>query len=112
MLTKTDLSSIDKIVKKRVRQEVEAEGKNIRDDSRSELRSTRMRIQEDVRELSDRTKNLEVRTNSLEKEMKKGFKKIEKSLEKTSDFLDREDLKSKKRIKRIEKHLNLKPISP
>ena len=37
--------------------------------------------------------------------IKKGVKKLQKGLAKTSDFLDREDLKTVKRVRKIEEHL-------
>lgn len=122
MLTKTDLKEIDKIIQKRVREEVEAEGKNIKDSLGIDIRTSRMRIQEDVRELSSRVKNLEIRIGRLEKTtqrvkkditvIKKDLQRIEKKMEKSVDFIDREYLETKNRVERIEKHLNLKPISP
>ncbi len=116
MLTKTDLSQIKGIVKsetkKIVRQEIEAEGKNIRDDSRSELRSARMRIQEDVRELSGRIKNLEIRVNSMGREMKKEFKKVREEIKNSVNFLDKDYVRLKSKVERIKTHLKLESISP
>lgn len=121
MLTKTDILAIDKIVQKRVREEVETEGKNIKDSLGSDIRTSRMRIQEDVRELSNRVKNLEVGTGRLEKTsaivkkdiatVKKSLASIEKKIDKSVDFIDREYLALQKKVERIEKHLKLEPLS-
>ena len=111
MLTKTDLKQIDKVIGKRIREEVEAEGKNTRDQLKSDIISLRMRLREEIAELANRTKNLEVGTNNLKKEMIKGFKNVNTRLEKTTDFLDRDNLAIKKRVQIIEKHLHLPPAS-
>ena len=121
MLTKTDLKEIDKIIQKRVREEVEAEGKNIKDGLGTDIRTSRMRIQEDIRELSSRVKNIEITIGRLEKTtqtvekdiavIKKDLQRIEKKIDKSVDFIDREYLELKKRVERIEKHLKLEPLS-
>lgn len=76
MLTKTDLQAIDKLVSKRIREEIEAEGRNIRDELKSDIISSRIRIQQEIRDLADRIKNLEIRINSLGKDIKKDFQKL------------------------------------
>lgn len=100
MLTKTDLSAIEKIVRKVsgvvVREEIEAEGENIRSEVMSEIKLAGMRSATELREINDRLKNLEITS-----------KKIQTDLRKTSDFLDRENLKVVKRVDKIENHLSL-----
>ena len=103
MLTKTDLKEIRKIV----RVEVEAEGRNIRDELKNDLITSRIRIQQEIRELGDRTKNLEVRMNIFEKNMEKAFNKLNKRFTELFDFLDKDQLRTSKRVRRIEEHLNL-----
>lgn len=110
MLTRTDLQSIDKLVSKRIREEIEAEGRNIRDELKSDIISSRIRIQQEIRDLADRIKNLEIRTNSLEKDIKKDFQKLNKRFTDLFDFLDKDQLKTSKRVERIEQHLNLSTI--
>lgn len=119
MLTKTDLQAIDKLFSKRVREEIEAEGRNIREELRSDIIETRVRIQQDIRELADRTKNLEIRTNGSEKkledlgkETKQGFRKLNKRFTDLFDFLDKDLMKTAKKVKRIEEHLHIEPTSP
>ena len=103
MLTKTDLKQMQKLL----REEAEAEGRNIRNELQSDIRESRVRIQQDIRELSDRMKHLEIRVNNAEKETKKGFQKINNRLTELFDFLDKDLMKTSKRVERIEKHLGL-----
>ncbi len=90
MLNKTDLSQIKKIV----REEVEAEGENIRSEINGEIKLAGIRTATELREVNTRLKNLEIIT-----------RKIQKDLVKTSDFLDKENLKTVKRVRKIEDHL-------
>ena len=92
MLTKNDLSQIKNIV----REEVEAEGENIRSEINSEIKLAGMRTTTELQEVNTRLKNLEITT-----------RKIQKDLAKTSDFLDRENLRTVKRVRIIEKHLGI-----
>lgn len=48
---------------------------------------------------------------SSEMRLDKKIDKIDKKIDKAINFLDRDYVKLLKRIERIEKHLNLKPIS-
>lgn len=100
MLTKTDLKAIDKIVKKRIREEVEAESQNTKKELSSEMKMNLVRTLTELRELKDRLKNVEI-----------DIRKIQKDLKYTVDFLDKEGLRITKRVERIEKHLNLEPLS-
>ena len=111
MLTKRDLSAIDKLVTKRIREEVEAEGKNTRDELKSDVITSRMRLDQQIRKLADRTKNLEIRVNNADKNSEKGFKKLDKRFTDLFDFLDKDQLKTAIRVEKIEKHLKL-PASP
>ncbi|MEK7113007.1 MAG: hypothetical protein AAB875_06875 [Patescibacteria group bacterium] len=114
MLTKTDLSEIQKIItvtaKKIVREEIEAEGKNTRDELKGDLITSRMRIQQEIRDLADRIKNLEIRVNNSANNSNKGFKNLDKRFTRLFDFLDKDQLKTAKRVERIEVHLKLPPI--
>ena len=97
MLTKTDLKEIRKIL----REEVEAESQNIKEELQADMKMNLVRTLTEIRELKDRMKNLEI-----------GVRKIQKDLKYAIDFLDKEGLKITKRVDRIEEHLNLDPISP
>lgn len=90
MLTKTDFSKFKKLI----REEVEAEGENIRSEIKGEIKLAGIRTTTELREVNTRLKNLEITT-----------RKIQKDLAKTSDFLDRENLETVKRVRKIEEHL-------
>ena len=111
MLTKTDLKEIDKLIKRRVREETEAEGKNTRDVLKSDILSSRVRIQHEIKDLTDRTKNLEIRLNNFEKDTKKEFQKLNKQFIDLFNFLDKDQIKTIERVKKIEKHLQLPSVS-
>ena len=111
MLTKTDLRAIDKLVSKRIREEVEAEGKNTRDELKGDVISSRIRIQQEIGDLADRIKNLEIRVNNSDIDSKKGFQKLDKRFTDLFDFLDKDQLRTSRRVERIEKHLKLPPLS-
>jgi len=96
MLTKSDLSEIRKVI----REEVEAESENTKNDLRSEMKMNMIRTVSELRELNTRMKNLEIKTNIIQKDVKY-----------TADFLDRENIKTKKSVQRIEEHLHLEPIT-
>jgi uncharacterized protein YpuA (DUF1002 family) len=100
VLTKTDLKAIDKIVKKRIREEVEAESQNTKKELGSEMKMNLVRTIAELRELKDRLKNVEIDT-----------RKIQKDLKHTVNFLDKEGLKITKRVDGTEKHLQLPSIS-
>jgi len=92
MLTKNDLLQIKKVV----RGEVEAESKSLQEDLRGEIKLSRMEIQNDVRSLKDKVKNIEISNN-----------KIQKDIKKVVNFFDEESLQVNKRVERLENHLNL-----
>lgn len=103
MLTKTDLSKIKKVV----RDEVVSESKNTNLGLRSEIKLTRMQIQDDLVTLADRVKNLEQQSRETGKEVKK----IRKNVDIIIDSFDRENLSLNRRVGRIETHLQLKPLA-
>ena len=111
MLDKNDLQALDKLIAKRIREEIEAEGKNTREELKSDILQSRIRIQQDIRDLTDRLKNLEIRVNNLEKETKKGFQKVNKRFTELFNFLDKDQLRITNRVERIEEHLNLSSLS-
>lgn len=92
MLTKNDLTQIRKLV----REEVEAEGENVRAEVNGEIKLAGIRTAVELREVSNRLKNLEITT-----------RKIQKDLKMTSNFLDKENLNTVKRVRIIEKHLGI-----
>lgn len=103
MLTKQDLSQIKKVV----RDEITLEAKDTRTSLRSEIKLSRMEIQSDLSDLTDRVKNLEIQSG----EINKTVKKIDKKLDKTIDFFDKKHLALEKRTELIETHLNIQPLA-
>ena len=110
MLTKQDLIQIKKVV----RDEVVSEGKNTKDELRTEIKLSRMQIQNDINGLANRVKNLELQTNETGKaivKLQKDVTKIKKDVKFTANFLDREHLLLERRTKRIETHLGIQPLA-
>jgi|SRR3989344_580175 len=117
MLTKEDLKAIQKLIqqetRKIIREEVEAEVKNASNELGSDLRMARMEIQSDIRELSTRTKNVEIALNRVEKDtiqLKKGQRSIASKLNKFTKLLDRDIMYNRESLRRVEEKLNLDPI--
>ena len=99
MLTKTDLSQIRKVV----REEVENEVKAAKDELQADISMARMRVQNDIGELKDRTKNLEIKMTKMHRELKEEIKLV-------SHVLDKENMKTLKRVEKIEHHLGFAPL--
>jgi len=100
MLTKSDLQQIEKIVKTIVREEVENETQALRDDLQADIAMSRMRVQADINELKDRIKNLEIRVAKMHKDLKNEIKMV-------VHYLDKENMKTLRRVEKIEEHLGL-----
>ena len=96
MLSKKDFKEIRKIV----REEVETEIQNAKEDLQSEMKMNLIRSTKETRDLKDRIKNIDIKLNNIQKDMKY-----------TINFLDKEGLKLQKRVDRIEKRLQPPPIS-
>lgn len=96
MLTKQDLNQIKKVV----RDEIVSEAKNTKSSLRSEMKLSRMEIQDDLHDLTDRIINFEQQTG-------KNFKSVNKKLDKVIDYFDLKELSLEKRTRRLETHLNL-----
>lgn len=101
MLTKTDLQAIDRIVKKRVREEIEVEIQNVKNDLQADIKMSQIRILGEINNIKDRLKNVEIKINKIQKDLKYAV-----------NFLDKEFLNTQKRVERTEKHLGLEPLSP
>jgi hypothetical protein len=93
-LTNDDLKKIRGVV----REEVEAEVGNAKRDLDSSISSVRLRNSYELNQVNNRLKNLEI-----------GQRKIQKDVEYTVDFLDKQDIKTEKRIEKVERKLNLQP---
>lgn len=95
MLTKADLSNIRKII----REEVESESVNVKEELVAEIKLSRMELQKEIRALAERVKNLEI-----------GVRKIQKDVKTVINFFDKEYLNLRKRVEVIEEHLRLSSI--
>ena len=94
MLTKNDLEQI-RIV---FREEIENEAQSIKDELGADISSSKLRIQEDLDELKDRIKNIEIRMTKMHKELKEELKTV-------SHVLDKENMRTRKRVEQIEEHI-------
>ncbi len=93
MLTKTDLSQIRIIV----REEIENETHALKDELQADIAMARVRLQSDINTLKDRVKNLEIRVAKMHKELKAETKLV-------VNFLDKENIATVKRVRKIEEH--------
>lgn len=98
MLTKDDLKQLRTVI----REEMESEAETTRHHIDEKQRELRMELKPEIREIKDRVKTLNI-------EATKNHKEVLGKLEKTSDFLDRTNLTTLKRVERIETHLGLSP---
>lgn len=96
MLTKSDLSQIRKIVREEIGNETQA----LKNELQADISMARIRVQNDINELKDRIKNLEIRVTQIHKDLKNEIKMV-------ANFLDKENIKAVKRVERIEGHLRL-----
>lgn len=106
MLTTSDLKAIKKIV----REEIETETKNVKEDLESEIRTANLHIREAIHDQGDRIKNVEVRLVSVDKEIKglrKDIRKLQKDVSSAINVFNVEDIRIAKRVSKIEHHLNL-----
>lgn len=109
MLTKTDLNQIRKIV----REEVEIESNDLRKGLQGEIKLSRMGIQTDIKKLTQRTKNLEIQSNKMQKDItqiKKTTTKTQKDLVSTINFFDKEHIETVRRVKRVEQHIGFASV--
>lgn len=124
MLTQDDLKQIRKVV----REEVTTEVKDATSNLEGQIRITKMEIRNDINDLDDRMKNVEIRVDnvgegfkivqndlmetknsikSIETGMKKMHKDLKKEIKGVLHFLDRENMSTRKRVLKIERHLAL-----
>ena len=99
MLTNGDL----KLIRKTVREEVEAEVDNAKKSLKSEIIMSRIKVQNDIGELSGRVKNLEIGQKLFDK-------KLDKVQEDVSDVLtalDQHQTEIEERVLRLEENSNI-----
>lgn len=113
MLTSQDIKLLEKSTRKIVREEVETEGKTIRDDLRSEILGTKMELSNNISSLGSRLKNLEIATDNLQKDVttvKKDVKKLKKDVGGVINMADKGLIAVQKRLKVTEKQLGLPEV--
>ena len=103
MLTKQDLKAIKSVV----RDEVVSEAETTKSNLRAEIKMSRIRIQEDISNLTGRVKNLEQKTDINNKYISQVDKKVDLVIK----AFDREYLDLQKRVSRVETHLQFKPLA-
>ncbi len=96
MLTKSDLEQIRHIV----REEIENEVTVAKDDIQTDLTMSKVLIQENIDQVKDRVKNIEIKTTRMHKELKGEIRLV-------TNFLDKENVKTLKRVVKIENHLGI-----
>lgn len=109
-MQKSDLDQIGKLVRKIVREEVKTEVKDSTRTIESQIRLSRMQVQQDIGELDDRMKNVEIRIDGLEEKVSRMHKDLKKEIKMVSHVLDKENMQTLKRVTRMESHLGLPQI--
>lgn len=112
-MQKSDLDQIGKLVRKIVREEVKTEVKDSTRIIESQIRLSRMKVQNEINELDDRMKNVEIRVDGVAtdvKDVKKDIKYLKKTFDVLVDRTDREETQLNKRVAKIESHLNIPQI--
>ncbi|EKD86641.1 MAG: hypothetical protein ACD_37C00206G0001 [uncultured bacterium] len=110
MLTKTDLDQLGKVVRKIVREEVEAEVSDSKNSLGAQVTMTKLELKQKINDLDDRIKNTEIKLNGIGKDMKDVKKRViktEKTVDIMIDLFDKEIVKTQKRVTRIEDHLRI-----
>ncbi|OGH20095.1 MAG: hypothetical protein A3D74_03365 [Candidatus Levybacteria bacterium RIFCSPHIGHO2_02_FULL_37_13] len=107
MLTKSDLQQIERIVRTIVREEVENETQAIKNELQADITMSRVRVQNDIGELKDRIKNIDIRLTKLENKVTKMHKDLKNEIKMVVHYLDKENIKTLKRVEKIEAHLGL-----
>lgn len=110
MLIKTDLDQLGKVVRKIVREEVEAEVSDAKNSLGAQITMTKLELKQKINDLDDRVKNTEIKLNGIDKDIKdvkKRVRKTEKTVDVMIDLFDKEIVKTQKRVTRIEDHLSL-----
>ncbi len=109
-MQKSDLDQIGKLVRKIVREEVKTEVKDSTRTIENQIRLSRMQVQNEINELDDRMKNVEIRVDGVAEDVKDVIKRVRKTgktVDSMFDLLDREQMEQRRKIIRIEKHLAL-----
>ncbi len=112
-LTLDDLKAIRKVVQEEVKVEVRDSARNLED----QIRLTKISLSNDLSELDDRMKNVEIRMDNVVENVKKTGKDVKdvrnkvNKIEKTTSIIaknyDEGDAVLHRRLKKVEKHLGL-----
>lgn len=108
-MQKQDLDQIAKLVRKIVREEVEAEVGNSSNNLESQIRLSKLELKNDIRDTDNRMKNIEIKVNNVSKdviEVKKSVRNVEKTVSIIARNYDEGDVMLAKRIEKLENHLN------
>lgn len=95
MLTKDDLSQIREIV----REEVENEAQALKGELQADITMSRIRVQNDIGELKDRIKNIEIRFTKLENRIVRMHKDLKNEIKMVANFLDKDNMQTLKRVR-------------
>jgi hypothetical protein len=102
MLTKQDLEQIRKILREEtkeiVREEIGNETQSLKEELQADITMSRIRVQSDIGDLKTRIKSLEIRMTKMHKELKEEIKLV-------ANFLDKENVKTVKRVEKIEQRI-------
>lgn len=100
MLTQNDLLQIQKLIRKEtrkiVREEIEAEVGSARDELQKEMKLLRLELKYEIKDLTNRIKNLEIKAIGIQKDLAIAVK-----------FLDKDHIETLKRVSILEEHLNI-----
>lgn len=106
MLTKADFSEIRKIV----REEVEAEVGSFRDELQADIKLVRMELSLRIGKIEDRLKNIEIRSNSIEKTLQqigKDVKKLKRDVSVSIKMFDEQGVSLRKRVEKLEERIQV-----
>ena len=99
MLTKSDLSQIRKVV----REETEVESNSLKSELTSEVKLMRMRLESRLETIENKLKDSDIKLGNVEKDLKY----VKKTIEVMIKRFDEDDAALRKRVEKIEEHLNL-----
>ena len=99
MLTNGDLKQIRKVI----REEVEAEVDNAKKSLKNDIVMSRIKIQNNIGELSDRMKNLEIGQKSLDKKLDQ----IQEDISEILTAVDKRQTSLEKRVLVLEEHSSI-----
>lgn len=103
MLTKDDFTKLKKII----RDEIETEGESIKTELGHEIKMTKIQSSSDMDTVQFRLKNIEIKTNNIQTNVKK----LRKDLSKTIDYFDKKSDEAKSGFRKTREELHLSELS-